>query len=100
MKLEATPLFVVELFITLMLGACISLSAYAQPNQSKAGVTDSQKPSSEQSAEVQPQFQNNPIAYGYVFTNASIGSGSGNFTVTWDATNNWYAISIQGLTGC
>ncbi len=37
-----------------------------------------------------------PIAYGTVTSAGAFSSGSSNFTVSWDATQNWYLISIPG----
>ncbi len=37
-----------------------------------------------------------PIAYGTVTVAGAISTGSSNFTVSWDATNSWYLISIPG----
>ena len=37
-----------------------------------------------------------PIAYGYINTNGTVASGSGNFTSVFDWANNWYAITITG----
>lgn len=37
-----------------------------------------------------------PVAYGTVNSDASISTGSGNFSVTYNATSNWYEISITG----
>jgi hypothetical protein len=37
-----------------------------------------------------------PIAYGYINTNGTVASGSGNFTSVFDSANNWYAITITG----
>lgn len=45
---------------------------------------------------VQSTAATGPIAYGYIYANGNIGSGSGNFTCSWDATNNRYIISITG----
>lgn len=36
-----------------------------------------------------------PIAYGSVFTSGTIGSGTGNFSVVWDATLSRYEIAIE-----
>ena len=51
------------------------------------------------SAAVQPQATTairRPIAYGYINTNGTVASGSGNFTSVFDSTNKWYAITITG----
>ena len=37
-----------------------------------------------------------PIAYGYINTNGTVASGSGNFTSVFDPVNKWYAIKITG----
>jgi hypothetical protein len=37
-----------------------------------------------------------PIAYGTVTAAGVFSNGSSNFTVSWDATNNWYLIAIPG----
>ncbi len=37
-----------------------------------------------------------PIAYGYINTNGTVASGSGNFTSVFDPANKWYAIKITG----
>lgn len=37
-----------------------------------------------------------PVAYGTVNSNATISAGSGNFTVTYNSSNNWYEITITG----
>ena len=37
-----------------------------------------------------------PIAYGYINTDGTVASGSGNFTSAFDSTNKWYAITITG----
>lgn len=39
-----------------------------------------------------------PLAYGYINSNGSIASGSGNFTCSWDSTSSRYVISIQGVS--
>jgi hypothetical protein len=39
-----------------------------------------------------------PIAYGNISSAGAVNSGSGNFTVTYNATNKWYEISISGET--
>lgn len=38
----------------------------------------------------------NPIAYGRVKANGTIGSGSGNFSVVWNDVDEWYEITIDG----
>ncbi len=39
-----------------------------------------------------------PIAYGVVSTSGTIvNAGSGNWTCSWNATNNWYQIAITGV---
>lgn len=45
---------------------------------------------------VQTTAAKGPIAYGSVNSNATITSGSGNFTVTWEAAQSRYRISITG----
>ena len=35
-----------------------------------------------------------PIAYGYINTDGTVASGSGNFTSVFDSANKWYAITI------
>jgi hypothetical protein len=35
-----------------------------------------------------------PIAYGYINTDGTVASGSGNFTSVFDPVNKWYAIKI------
>jgi hypothetical protein len=84
-----------RLFLALVLGACISLPGYAQKN---APITDSQHASLQHSTDAQPLFQTTPLAYGYVFESGTIGSGSGNFTATWNPTYKWYAITITGIS--
>jgi hypothetical protein len=37
-----------------------------------------------------------PIAYGYINTDGTVASGSGNFTSVFDSVNKWYAIKITG----
>jgi hypothetical protein len=37
-----------------------------------------------------------PIAYGTVTSAGVFSTGSSNFTVSWDATNSWYLITITG----
>src|SRR3954454_11954077 len=37
-----------------------------------------------------------PIAYGYINTDGTVASGSGNFTSVFDSANQWYAIKITG----
>lgn len=37
-----------------------------------------------------------PIAYGYINTDGTVASGTGNFTSVFDSTNKWYAITITG----
>jgi hypothetical protein len=86
-----------KLFLTLLLGACISLPAFAQQDATKAPVTDSRSSLRHTPEETHPLFQTTPIAYGYVFEGASIGSGSGNFSVTWNSTYKWYSIAITGV---
>lgn len=40
-----------------------------------------------------------PIAYGIVNTNGTINAaGSGNWTSAWNAANNWYEITITGIS--
>ncbi len=41
---------------------------------------------------------NRPIAFGYVAPDGSVDSGSQNFTVTWVPEQNWYVITVTGLT--
>jgi hypothetical protein len=51
------------------------------------------------SAALQPQATTairRPIAYGYINTNGTVASGSGNFTSVFDSVNKWYAITITG----
>lgn len=84
-----------KLFVVLVLATFVSLQASAQKN---LPARDSQHPSLQHSEDAQPAFQTSPLAYGYVFTNGAIGSGSGNFTATWNPTYKWYAISITGIS--
>ena len=51
------------------------------------------------SAGVRPQATTpvrKPIAHGYINTNGTVASGSGNFTSVFDPVNKWYAIKITG----
>jgi hypothetical protein len=45
---------------------------------------------------LRPTVPRRPIAYGTVFSDGTVESGTGNFTATWDSTNHWYAIHITG----
>jgi hypothetical protein len=51
------------------------------------------------SAAPQPQTTTaprRPIAFGYINTDGTVASGTGNFTSVFDSTNKWYAITITG----
>ena len=37
-----------------------------------------------------------PIVYGYINSDGTVASGSGNFNSVFDSTNKWYAITITG----
>lgn len=38
-----------------------------------------------------------PLAFGFINANASVASGTNNFSVTWNATQSWYEIKITGV---
>jgi hypothetical protein len=66
-----------------------SSSAVAQ------GLTDSV---SAQSHGLPPTARRKPLAYGYINTDGSVASGTGNFTSVFDSTNKWYVITLTGTT--
>src|SRR4051812_13825408 len=43
-----------------------------------------------------PTVLRKPIAHGYINTDGTVASGSGNFTSVFDSANQWYAIKITG----
>jgi hypothetical protein len=43
-----------------------------------------------------PQTRCTPIAYGVVTSAGAVSDGSGNWTVSWNATTMWYVITITG----
>ena len=43
-----------------------------------------------------PTARRKPLAYGYINTDGSVASGTGNFTSVFDSTNKWYVITLTG----
>jgi hypothetical protein len=46
---------------------------------------------------LRPHAPSKPVAYGSILSDGTVYSGTSNFTATWDATNQWYAITITGI---
>ncbi len=46
---------------------------------------------------VRPLVARKPVAFGAVYQDGTVESGSGNFTAVWNPSSQWYQVTITGV---
>jgi hypothetical protein len=76
--------------------AAIPMLFVGAPFAAAQAATDTDTAGAAPAASLPPTIRAKPFAYGYINTDGSVASGTGNFTSIFDSTNKWYAITITG----
>ncbi len=78
----------------------VSMLFVNAPSAFARGPADADAAGATSAATRPPAVQKKPIAYGYINTDGSVASGSGNFTSSFDSSNKWYAIKLPARLIC
>ena len=81
-----------RLLTGLLLVVCVAAPVFAQVTDAEQG-----RATNISRAPLTPSPRRDPLAYGFVYENGTIASGTANFTVNWNSSANWYEIQLTGI---